>query len=193
MGLSIYTPAAADPVSLTEAKLHLRVEHSTEDELIRGLIAAATKHAERITGRSLVNRTYKYTLDYFPDDVICLPNPPLYTTAPITSVKYYANGVLTTVDAATYRVLSNQEPGEIVLVYGEVWPVADDIYDAIEIQYVAGYGTANSVPADIKAAMKLMIGSWYKNRDESDPTQDVPSAATMLLQGNWSGLYMGVE
>ena len=45
----------AAPVSLTEAKLFLRVEHEAEDQLIETLIAAARARVEGEVGLSLTS------------------------------------------------------------------------------------------------------------------------------------------
>ena len=42
-----------EPVSLTEAKLFLRVEHEAEDDLILTLLAAAKGRVEAATGEAL--------------------------------------------------------------------------------------------------------------------------------------------
>ena len=66
MPLQLVTPPAAEPVSLAEARLHLRVDFPDEDALIASLIAAARQAAETITGRQLVTARWKLVLDCFP-------------------------------------------------------------------------------------------------------------------------------
>jgi uncharacterized phage protein (predicted DNA packaging) len=43
-----------EPISLSEAKRHLRVEFDDDDELIQGLIGAAREYAEGFMNRPLV-------------------------------------------------------------------------------------------------------------------------------------------
>lgn len=42
------------PVTVERAKLHLRVDHEHEDDLIRDLIQAATERCEHILGREII-------------------------------------------------------------------------------------------------------------------------------------------
>jgi Phage gp6-like head-tail connector protein len=95
--------------------------------------------------------------------VIDIPKPPLIS---ITSVKYYDfNGVLQTVDPTTYNV-SLGIPGRIQPAYSKVWPISRPTIDSVQVTFAAGMG---ATPADVsdavKAAMKLLIGHWYENRE----------------------------
>lgn len=47
-----------EPVTLEQAKTHLRVEHDDEDDYILSLISAAREYAENFTGRLLAERVY---------------------------------------------------------------------------------------------------------------------------------------
>lgn len=193
MGLVQITAPAAEPVSLAEIKLHLRIEPdvSAEDDLLSSLIKAARLHAERVTGKALVTQTWKLVLDSFPPWEIEFPKPPLQS---ITSIVYLdSNGDSQTLDASAYRVVATSEPGIVEPAYGEAWPSTYDVTGGIAITFVCGMGLAAAVSDDIKAAIKLMVGHWYRNREEvsAGGLSQVPMAAELLLQGNWSGIYMG--
>ena len=53
----------AEPVTLAEAKDHLRLQHASEDELLAGLIRAAREDVERATGMALIDQTWRLALD----------------------------------------------------------------------------------------------------------------------------------
>jgi hypothetical protein len=83
-----------EPVSLLEAKLHLRVDFDDDDVLITTLIGAARQAAETMTGRQFVTARWQYVIDCFlgsslacaslgeifslPAHAILLPKSPLH-------------------------------------------------------------------------------------------------------------------
>lgn len=154
-----------EPVSLAEAKSHLRVDVSDDDTLIEGLIKAARIYAENATRRALVTQTWQLELDDWPGgDVIELRRPPLVS---VTSVKYVdSNGDSNTFAASNYDVDTTTEPGRIVLGYGKTWPTATlRLMSPIAVVYVAGYGAASAVPQQMKQMMLLLVAHWYENRE----------------------------
>jgi uncharacterized phiE125 gp8 family phage protein len=164
MALKLITAPAEEPVTLAEAKLHLRVDHTADDALITALIAAAREFAEHQTERAFVTQTWELALDAFPADVFKLPRAPL---ASVTSIKYDdAAGAEQTLSAAAYYVDTHSVPGEIVPAYGTSWPDALAAANAVRVRYVAGYGGAAAVPAGIKQWMLVRIGSLYQRREE---------------------------
>jgi len=170
------------PVTLAEVKAHLRVDHSDEDELISGLIDAATAHIDGysgILGRALVTQSWKIEVDDW-DDL----DLPLSPVASITSVKYYDGSNAQQTLAATVYQLVNRAGGSCAeLKYGQTWPVTYTRADAIEVIFVAGYGAASAVPQAIKLAMLLLIGHWYANREavSTDAGSPLPLAVESLL------------
>lgn len=68
MALVIVTQPTVEPISLAEAKSHLRVDSdfTADDNLIGGLIVAARQEAEQICRRALIKQTWKLAIDQFP-------------------------------------------------------------------------------------------------------------------------------
>ncbi len=64
--LQIVTPPATLPVSLTEAKRHLRVTSSAEDAHINDLLSGAIAWAERESRRRFITQTVTLSMDRFP-------------------------------------------------------------------------------------------------------------------------------
>ena len=158
---------AAEPVSRTEAKLHLRVDVTSDDTLIDVLIKAAREYVEKYTGRAFVRRTLRADLPYFCDS-IRLPHSPIIS---ISSVKYYntdSPSVLTTLAATNYELSRDV----LSRAYAGTWPAVDSRLNAVQITYLAGYASpsspevlAENVPAAVKASMLLVIGDLYENRE----------------------------
>lgn len=162
----LVTPPTVEPVSLDEAKEHLRVLSDDTDAEIESMIVAARQMVESGESwsleRSLITTTWRVVLDRFPK-CIELPRPPLISVSSITYVD--TNGTTQTLSPSLYQVDSHNEPGRIVPAYGQVWPVTRDQINAVTVTYTAGYGaTAASVPMGIKQAILLCLGDLESYR-----------------------------
>lgn len=154
---------AVEPVSLAEAKAHLRIDSPDEDTLVGGLAVAAREYVEIWLRRSLINRTMRASYDYF-SQVIYLPRPPLVS---VSSIVYVDNaGDEQTLSASLHQVDARSQPGRIVPAYAQLWPTTQAVLNAVTVTFVAGYGaTSASVPESIRAAIKLVIGDLYEHRE----------------------------
>jgi uncharacterized phiE125 gp8 family phage protein len=165
--LVLITAPAVEPVSLAEAKLHLKQDDITDDDsLINALIVAARGRAESALNRALITQTWEVGFDCFPYcDRIRLPRPPLQS---VTTLKYTDTlASVTTWASSNYIVDTAKEPGELVLTYGNVWPTTVlSPATAVKIRYVAGYGAnPESVPQEIRQWMLHLIGHMYEHRE----------------------------
>jgi uncharacterized phiE125 gp8 family phage protein len=180
MPLQLVTPPAGEPVTLLEAKQHLRVDVDDDDALIGSLIAAARQAAETITGRQLMTARWKLVLDAFPGATFAhagtgatfsLPaHAVLLAKCPVQSVlsiEYLdMNGTLQTLPATDYVLDTACEPARLTPAFGKSWPPTLPQIGAITVTFDAGYGLASAVPEGIKTWIKLRLGSLYGHREE---------------------------
>lgn len=172
--MQIVTSPEVQPLTLAEAKEHLRMDTSDEDTLIEALISAATDHVSGrngYTARALVQQTWDVYFSTFPDDVgLKLPFPPLIS---VDSISYLdADGVSQTLATSVYMV-TKTEPAFVKLKANQSWPDVLEQADCITVRMTCGYSPgddsptdyAENVPQSIKAAMKLVIGDLYQNRE----------------------------
>lgn len=185
----LVTPPTLEPVELVRAKEHLRTDlsSSAEDALIEILVSAAREWAEGQTSRALITQTWRESFDRFPAggespwrqgygwrrhpladqleyDAIRLGLAPVQS---VSSVKYIdATGAEQTMPPSDYVVDTASLPAKIRPAYGVTWPDTRAQANAVTVEYVAGYGDdPASVPAPIRAAMLLVLGDLYANRE----------------------------
>lgn len=177
--------ATVEPISLEEAKAHLRVDVPYEDALIASIIKAVRLACEAQTQRTLIETTWEQVHDAFPESV-CPRTPsvrPCRTRTvshqalrlrmprllQVLSVKYLdESGVEQTLAPADYIVDRDSEPGYVVPAPGKAWPATAQVPNAVRVRYTAGFGaTAQDVPQDIKLWMLLHIGHYFQNREAS--------------------------
>jgi len=177
----VITPASTYPVSLTEAKLHLKVDITTDDTLITNLIVAATQVSEEYTNRFFINTVVNQTCSDFKE----LSELFKSKVSAVTHIKYYDSDNAQQIWASSNYVVNKEyEPCQINLVVDGSFPNIADRIDAIECRYTVGYGTASDVPDVIKQAILLTLGNWYENRMSvitGRTTTEMPMSAKFLL------------
>ena len=161
--VNVKTAPATEPITLDEAKEHLKVYCTADDDYITALIKAARIYAETFQNRSYITQTLELRMDCFPQFIIELMRPPSIS---VTSIKYIdSNGDTQTLDASKYTTDFNSYVARITPSYNETWPTTRAVMDAVTVEYIAGYGSASDVPETIKQAILLLITNWYVNRE----------------------------
>jgi hypothetical protein len=178
------TASTDDPaISLADMKLFLRVDGTGDDDIITAYIATATEAVKEHLRRAILTETFVFKADGFTDaygddrllslgpgvhtvsrpyvlgggDTLDLPYPPLQS---VTSIVTYDRGNIgSTYTASRYQV--DLTSGRIYLNEGETWPSDLRAQDAVQVTYVAGYGSG-SIPAPILEAIRMYVTSMYE-------------------------------
>lgn len=179
MSWSVTTPPTVEPVTLDEAKLDQRIDDGADDTLVTTLIQAAREHVEAVCERALMPQAWTERQDSFPS-VIALRGG---VVSAVASVKYVdADGAVQTLDPSAYLADLTTEPATVRPIYGAQWPTIREQPGAVAVEYSVGYADAASVPAALKAAIRLIAGDLYANREASIDAKLVanPTLARLL-------------
>lgn len=186
---------AAEPISLAEAKQHLRVDTDSDDSYIASLITASREYCEDYLDRTLIHTQWQMKMDNFPTE-ISLPRPPAVASGTATSVvvTYVENslGGTSVLSSSEYRVDRDSTPGALRPLYGGSWPSHLSDENSVSVTWWGGYGpTASDVPMVIRHAMLMLIGTWYERRQAVDSVSatEVPMGAKALLDFARWGAY----
>lgn len=170
----LVSPPATWPVTLEEAKAHLRVDGGEDDTLIEGLIKAATGYFDGWTGvlgRCLVTQTWRQRFAGF-DQCLRLPMP-------ATEVSEVTNGI-DVVDAGAYELLHDDRGSRVALRVGRTWPPAAGGHAPVAVTFRAGYGPADAVPPALKVAILIMVAHLYDNRGGSNQGGPPPAIDVLI-------------
>lgn len=165
------TEPASNPVTLTEAKAHLRIDSTAEDDLISTLITSATRWAEDYCDRTFCHTRWTMRVDSFygaigspvqfglksdcnniegragtvPNLDLELPRPPMVQSGTATAVTITytpaVSGTTATLDAAEYRVDRQATPGVCRPLYGQTWPSHLIDQNSTTVTWWAGYSS----------------------------------------------------
>lgn len=182
------------PVSVADAKEHLRIVDTTEDDAYVGqLIDAATTWCEDYCDRTFADKEYTVAFDDFFGTRIELPRPPVRLNAvssgATVSISYVDTGgatqTLTFSQSATqeFRLDRDHVPALVYPLHLGVWPSVRLDDKSVQITYLAGYGGAANVPTPAKHAIKMLVGHWYLSREAvGNAGQNVPMGVAALLE-----------
>lgn len=176
---------ASEPVSLEEAKAHLRVDADAEDTLIQSLITAARVHVEVSLGIALVSQSWLWLLDRWPEGRIA--EIPLRPVQAVSSVKVKdASGSPVTMPASNYLLDGRGNPARLIASGPAGWPSPGVAANGIEVELQAGYGPAGGdVPRPLRHAVLLLVAHWFERREPvevGDEMVTLPEMVSELLQ-----------
>lgn len=184
-----------EPVTIAEAKQHLRVDVDTDDAYIASLITAAREYCEDYLDRTLNHTQWQMKLDNFPAE-IGMPRPPMASggTVANVTVTYIENslGASVVLPSGQYRIDRDATPGALRPLYGGSWPSHLSDENSLTVTWWAGYGsTPDDVPRVVRHAILMLVGTWYERRQAVDSVSasEVPMGAKALLDSARWGAY----
>ena len=159
--IKVIATTGPEPITIDEAKMHLRVDSDFEDSILATYISAARSHCERFTGLSFVAQTLQYQAR--------LPGLEWWQVGPTEKQKF----TLPIGPAATITGFADAD-GEPLSADDFSWSAAavpTVIYTSLTAEAsVAVTYTANAamLTPDIKAAMLMLLHQIYQSRGAVD-------------------------
>ncbi len=169
-------------ISLADMKKFLRVDGTADDDIITAYIATATEAVKNYCQRAILTETFVFTADGFTEpggddrlmalgagvhqvsvpyilgggDSFDIPFPVIQSVTSVTT--YDRDNTSSVFDSSKYIV--DLQTGRITLNEGETWPVNLRDTSAVQVTYVAGYGSG-SIPQPILEAIRGYVTQMY--------------------------------
>jgi uncharacterized phiE125 gp8 family phage protein len=180
MSLLLTTPPAVEPVSLAEAKAHLRISHADDDAYISTLIISARRRIETRTGLRLIAQGWSQFFDCWPPfGEIELRVSPVSTVTDL--IIYGDTDTPSSVDPAHYFLDATAAPPRVVFRQGRSPSPPGRRRKGIEVRMTAGFGaSASAVPQELKQATLLLVADSFANRGE-ELGRPMPPAVLELI------------
>jgi uncharacterized phiE125 gp8 family phage protein len=171
------TPPATEPVSLAEARAHLRVPHNDDDAYISTLIKTARQSIEAQTGLGLVSQGWSVFLDDWPEQgAIELPLAPVLD---VIDIKVHGDDdSFAIIDPAHYYSDNISRPARIILRGSRNWAAPGRVANGIEILLTIGFVI---VPEPLREAVLQLVGHWHERRGD-EAADEKPLGPGQLIQ-----------
>ena len=181
------TDTSTEPITLSQAKTHLRVDTTDDDTYITNLISVARESAEITLKRSLgVNQVYQAGYITYPtvSRKLRIPNPPFIS---VTSLKYFdLDNVEQTVSNSSLVIDDSGESNAFVAIDKSVLfqSISFEKKAPVILTYTAGYTDVANIPMPIVQALYLLISHYYDTREPINYTgkpSAIPRSVDFLL------------
>lgn len=184
---------AVEPVSLSLAKQHCRVDTDSDDLYIQSLIAVARQYVEDVLDITICNSVWEVKYDLFPIWAIILPRLPL-ASGTITVTHRNGDGTYGTLSSANgdFQVDASVVPGRIYPLWARAWPPTRGDENSVAVQFTAGYGVdGQTAPPVVKHLILLLVAHWFDTRQPAvtGAPQSVPQTFETLLAAASMGVY----
>lgn len=184
MALALTSGPAQEPVTVAEAKAHLRIDGTAEDVLIGSLIVTSRLHVEAALGLALITQDWLLKMDRWPDSGdVRFPLRPIQSITSVTVLDEH--GTPTVIPSEDY-LLDGQALRPRLIAREGKWPSPGQRAGGIEIHFSAGIGdAAEDLPEPIRHAILLLVAHWYEHRDPLEigtAGTAIPAAVSDLLR-----------
>jgi uncharacterized phiE125 gp8 family phage protein len=184
MALALTSGPAEEPITVSEAKAHLRLDGSAEDILVASLIVTSRLHIEAALGLALIIQGWRLTLDRWPEGgEVRFPLRPIRS---ITSVTVLDKAGTPAVVPEEDYILDGEALRPRLIPRDGAWPRPERPAKGIEIAFEAGLAEdAEGVPQPIRHALLLLVAHWYEHRDPLEigsAGAAIPAAVSDLLK-----------
>jgi uncharacterized phiE125 gp8 family phage protein len=166
---TLVTPPVEEPLSVSEAKSHLRSTTTAEDDQVWAWIRAAREQVERDADVALLTQTWDIALDGFPGGfgMLRLLKRPLQS---VTWIRYTdAVGVIQTLATNQYVLDTSSRTPRIGLTDIGSWPaVAVRQFQPVTVRVVVGWASAGLIPESLLQAVKMWLPPFQERRGMND-------------------------
>lgn len=175
---------AVSPVSLEEARHHMRVTSRVDDGEIARQTRAAVDAVERLSGKVLVRRAVESSFHGFPGSgALRLPFGPLVSVESITYDD--VDGMEATLDGAGYWIVTSE--GSVGFWPG-MTPWTRQGPGSVRVAYTAGYAPG-ACPEVLREAVLHTVAYRYAHRVGAEDEMGLPPAAVALCRLASEGAY----
>jgi uncharacterized phiE125 gp8 family phage protein len=189
VSLILITPPTAAPISIHEIRAQCRVDANEEDALLMAYLRSATDAIEQMTGLRLIDQTWEYTVDAFPERCGWLRLPLAPLLALVSIVYLDAQGVAQTLPITAYLIggLGSTTPARLILAPNQQWPSTWHGLGSVMIRFRAGWIDHNSIPESLRQAVMMLTAYWFGQREaaaigDAGPVSHVPFAVRELVE-----------
>lgn len=161
-----------DLIDLQDAKDYLRILVADFDDDLSAAVASASTALDVDEdgfgglGFPLVSQQWAQKGTVFSAKMLRLP---FSRIASVDEIRFTSpDGLSGIVPMQDYQLVKNGREWRVFLHSGKRWPILANRPDAVDVRFTVGWPDVASVPADIKAAARLLTKFFFESGADSD-------------------------